>query len=369
MLVSNAHVDVKLRDFLCTSAAQTHLLIEGDALEVLRRFPAHSVDMVLTSPPYWQQREYAHTDSAGSELTFSAYLDALLLVFGEVKRILKPEGSLWLNLGDVYDNKNLCGIPWRVAIAMQDRQNWILRNEVIWNKVKGSPDNAKDKLRNLHETVFHFVKQKNYYYDVDAVRNNPGTSSIRNGSVVTATGVSGVNYRRQIQRSTMLTDAQKTEALNALEATLQKVATGELFDFRMVIGGQQRTTHSGSTKVSGRASELEAKGYYILPYDKRGSKPGDVWDIIPEDEWRKDAHYAPFPEELCIMPIKLTCPEDGIVLDPFAGTGTSVVTAVNLKRRGIGIDISGEYLQVAQQRLTDRQPLLLLEEKAVYGVP
>ena len=91
----------------------------------------------------------------------------------------------------------------------------------------------------------------------------------------------------------------------------------------MVIGGQQRTTHSGSTKVSGRASELEAKGYYILPYDKRGSKPGDVWDIIPEDEWRKDAHYAPFPEELCIMPIKLTCPEYGIVLDPFAGTGTS----------------------------------------------
>lgn len=369
MPVSNTQHELQVKNFVCDSAAQPYLLLEGDALQSLRHFPAHSIDMVLTSPPYWQQREYAHAGSSGSELTLSAYVEGLLQVLAEVRRVLKPEGSLWLNLGDVYENKNLCGVHWRVAIAMQDRQNWILRNEVVWNKVKGSPDNAKDKLRNMHETVFHFVKQKNYYYDVDAVRNNPGTSSVRNGSVVTATGVSGVNYRRQIQRSTMLTEAQKAEALNALETTLQKVASGELFDFRMVIGGQQRTTHSGSAKVSGRAAELESKGYYILPYDSKGSKPGDVWDIIPEDEWRKDAHYAPFPAELCVMPIKLTCPEDGIVLDPFAGTGTAVVTAVNLKRRGIGIDISREYLQVAQGRLTNQQPLLLLEDQAAYGVP
>lgn len=139
-----------------------------------------------------------------------------------------------------------------------------------------------------------------------------------------------------------------------LDETLRKVARGELFDFRMVIRGQQRATHSDSTKVSGRASELEKKGFYILPYDKKGSKIGDVWDIIPEDQWRKDTHYAPFPEELCRIPIQATCPLNSIVLDPFAGTGTAVVAATHLQRRAIGIDTSKDYLQTATSRLQDR---------------
>jgi len=242
-----------------------------------------------------------------------------------------------------------------VALSLQDQQGWILRNAVVWNKLKGSPDNAKDKLRNVHEYFFHFVQQKTYYYDVASIRNTPRSASVRTGSIVTATGVSGINYRRQIERSVELKEHEKQAALQALDETLHKVAAGQLYDFRMVIRGQQRATHSNSTIVSGRAAELQRKGFYILPYHEKGSKPGDVWDIILEDSWREDSHYAPFPLELCLIPIKATCPPGGIVLDPFAGTGTVVVAAISLGRRGIGIDISREYLESGVARLSNMQ--------------
>lgn len=334
------------------------LFVEGDAYQSLKLLPGESIDCVITSPPYWNQREYTVVGEIGGEETLEQYVAVLSQVFAEVFRVLKPTGSLWLNLGDTYKNKNLCGVPWRVALALQDTQGWILRNSVVWNKLKGNPDNSKDKLRNLHEFIFHFVKARQYYYDLDSVRKNPGTSSVRNGQIVSATGVTGINYRRQIQRSTELSESEKEAALEALETVLHKVATGVIPDFRMVIRGQQRTTHSNSTKVSGRAAELARKGFYILEYSGAGSKPGDVWEIIPEDEWRKDNHYAPFPEELCVMPIKLTCPPNGIVLDPFAGTGTAIVTALKLGRRGVGIDLNAEYLATAQTRLEYVQPPL-----------
>ncbi len=358
MLVSPGEAPASLQRFI-QNDSPPYLLVEGEAYACLRLFPTHSIDAVITSPPYWQQREYVSQDAIGEEESVQEYINALLRVFSEVKRVLKPAGSFWLNLGDVYRDKNLCGIPWRLVIALQDQQGWILRNSVVWNKLKGSPDNARDKLRNIYEFVFHLVKQKDYYYDTTAIRNSPRSHTVRNGMTVTATGVSGVNYRRQILRSAALTEEEKTNALQALEATLQKVAAGELFDFRMVIRGQQRATHSNSTKVSGRAAELEKKGFYILPYDSRGSKLGDVWEIIPEDKWRKDSHYAPFPEELCVLPIQATCPPGGIVLDPFVGTGTAILAAVRLQRRGIGIDLSREYLEVALSRLSQCQPVLL----------
>ena len=327
------------------------LLVAGDALSSLRMLPDACIDMVLTSPPYWRQRRYADATAIGGEATVRDYVAALLPICAEIRRVLKPTGSFWLNLGDAYERKNLCGIPWRVALALQDEGGWTLRNEVIWHKLKGGPDNARDKLRNVHEHVFHFVRSARPYYDVDAIRNAPRPTSQGATGVVTATGVSGVRYRRQIQRSTALSAAERAAALAALDATLAKVNAGELFDFRMIIRGQQRVTHSDSTAVSGRATELARDGFYILPYDNRGSKPGDVWEIVPEDSWRRDAHSAPFPEALCALPILATCPPGGIVLDPFVGTGTAVVAAVRRGRRGIGIDLSAEYLQTAEARL------------------
>ncbi len=351
-------IESRVRRFLQSDGLPPYLLLAGDALTTLRCFPAASVDMVITSPPYWHQRDYggssgiASGQAIGEEPSVVEYVQALGVVFNEVWRVLKPSGSFWLNIGDTYNDKRQSSIPWRVAIHLQDMQGWILRNDVVWHKVKGAPDNAKDKLRNVHEFLFHFVKQRSYYYDVDAIRNDALPTSIKDGVLVTGTGVSGVNYRRQIMRSTSLSETEKQAALQTLDAALIKVANGEISDFRMIIRGQQRTTHSDSTLVSGRAVELAKKGFYILPYHAKGSKPGDVWDIIPEDEWRTDSHCAPFPLQLCTIPIKATCPLGGVVLDPFLGTGTSALATLLLQRRFIGIDLYQEYIDTAEARLT-----------------
>ena len=126
---------------------------------------------------------------------------------------------------------------------------------------------------------------------------------------------------------------------------------GELADFRMVIRNTQRATHSDSTLLSGRARELKEKGFYFLFYHPDGTLPGDVWEILPEDSQNRVLHFAPYPEELCIIPIKATCPAGGVVLDPFCGTGTTLKVAQELNRRAIGIDLSPEYLELAQKRI------------------
>ena len=118
----------------------------------------------------------------------------------------------------------------------------------------------------------------------------------------------------------------------------------------MVIRNQQRTTHSNMTSVSGRAKELLQKGFYFLYYHPDGSKPGDVWEIVPEDTTNRDDHYAAYPEDLCKIPLLATCSSDGIVLDPFCGTGTTNIVAKNLFRKSIGIDISQKYIDIAARR-------------------
>jgi DNA modification methylase len=325
------------------------LFLQGDALHMLRAFPSDSIDCAMTSPPYWSQRAYSG-GGIGLEDTPEEYVENLLAIIAELKRALKPTGSFWLNIGDGYRRKSLAGIPWRVALAMTDRQGWLLRNDVIWNKVKGGPDNARDKMRNVHEYVFHFVKTDRYFYDVDAIRSKPGQSRVVNGSVVSATGVSGVRYRRQIELSTALSDEEKAAATAALEGILDDVRLGKLADFRMILRGQQRSTHSDSERVSGRARELRQRGFYFLKYHPNGAKPGDVWDILPEDTQNRSLHFAPYPEDLCKIPILASCPEDGVVLDPFAGTGTTNLAAFRLSRKSIGIETAHQYIRIAEDR-------------------
>jgi DNA modification methylase len=325
-------------------------LLQGDAATVLATLPAGLADTCLTSPPYWAQRAYDSPDGFGREPTPEQYVDRLVMTCREIRRVLKPTGSIWLNLGDTYRRKNLLGIPWRVALALQ-ADGWILRNAIIWDKEKGNPCNARDKLRNVHEHVFHLVRQERYTYDLDAIRQQPGQATHRHGRITTPTGVNGTRYERQIKRSPALTDDERARALAVLRETLARVERGEIADFRMLIRGVQRATHSDAVAVSGRAHELRQQGFCILPYHKNGAKPGDVWRITPEDSWRTDSHYAVFPVALCELPILATCPLGGIVLDPFAGTGTTLVAARALGRRALGIDLSPAYLAHARQRL------------------
>lgn len=332
------------------SAALRPLFLHGDALHVLRQLPDECIDCAMTSPPYWGKREY-ESGGIGLETDYREFVANLALVVKELKRVLKSTGSFWLNLGDTYSGKGLIGVPWRVAFELIDSQGWVLRNSVIWNKVKSGMDNSTDKLGNVHENLFHFVKQpKGYYYDADSIRSKPREAKVVNGAVVSATGVSGVRYKRQIELSTSLTEAEKLSANDALNKMLSDVALGRYSDFRMIIRGQQRATHSDSEKLSGRAKELRDKGFYFLRYHPKGSKPADVWNIVPEDTQKRAVHFAAYPVDLCRIPILATCPEGGVVLDPFCGTGTTMVTAQLLNRKSVGIDISSRYLEIASSR-------------------
>ena len=321
----------------------------GDARAVLAQLPRACVDCAITSPPYWGKREYAG-GGIGLEPEYRDYVRDLCAIFRELKRVLKPTGSFWLNIGDSYRDKRLLGIPWRVAFELTDVQGWTLRNHVVWNKVKSGMDNTTDRLGNVHEPVFHFVQQPTYHYDADAIRTRPREAKVVNGAVVSATGVSGVRYRRQLELSTALSAVEKAAAFAALDKMLADVAAGRVSDFRMIIRGQQRATHSNSERVSGRAKELRDKGFYFLRYHPNGSKPTDVWDIIPEDTQKRATHFAPFPADLCKIPILATCPPGGLVLDPFCGTGTTLHAAQALGRKCIGIDVSRKYLQLARSR-------------------
>ena len=350
MAKNASNIDKKIIKYIQADSIAP-LFVCGDAKEVLSSIPSNTIDVVITSPPYYMKREYL-AGGIGLETSYQKYIDNLVAICAEVYRILKPTGSFWLNIGDSYHDKNLLLVPQRIAIRLTDEVGFTLRNQIIWNKLKGAPDNAKDKLRTLWEPIFFFTKeQKGYFYDVDAVRKNPRKAkSVEHGAVISATGVSGVRYRRKIELSTELSEEEKACANKALDDMLHQVEIGEIPDFRMVIRGAARTTHGNSTKLSGRAKELAEKGFYFLKYSNKGAKISDVWDIIPEDSQGRKFHYAPYPEDLVKNPLALTCPPGGVVLDPFVGTGPTCKVAKEMGYKSIGIDLADEYLELAERR-------------------
>ena len=335
--------------------SEKYRFICGDCLETMRHFDSESVNCVITSPPYWGMRKYDNSDNileVGNEENFLDYVAKLKTIFHEVKRILRSDGSLWLNLGDKYNGKALLGMPWRVALTLID-DGWILRNDVIWSQLKGT-QSCKDRLRDSYEHVFHFVKTKSYYYNGDAIRVKPTKfPKVVNGVATSSTGVSGVKYRKLIINSRELTPVEKQDALEALDKTLEQIKKGEINDFRMTIRGVQRAWHSENIEISGRAAELQKRGYYIMKMSAKGALPTDIWNIVTEDVWRKDSHCAVYPEELLRIPLLATTREMDIVLDPFSGTGTTVAAAFKLGRRAIGIDLSDEYIKISEKRLQE----------------
>lgn len=324
-------------------------LFTGDSADMLGRFAPLSVDCIVTSPPYWGQREYKANGSIGLEANASDYVDGLVKVFSEARKVLSNSGSLWLNLGDHYVNKDLAGMPWRVALALKDN-GWMLRQDIIWDKMTLT-QSAKDRLRTLHEYVFHFVKKPKYYYDRKAIlERNDKTPIIAKDRVVSITGVTGDKYRSDVMKSD-LTKGEKRKALAAIDRAISEMRQGLIVDFRMQIRGKHRVLNSDAKSISGRARELEDNGFFIKTQKAEGHMPGNIWRMVPENAHRTDSHCAVYPVRLMELPIKFTCPPGGIVLDPFVGTGTSIVSAIKHGRRAVGIDISAEYVKTAERRI------------------
>jgi DNA modification methylase len=271
----------------------------GDASAVLQRWPETTVDCVVTSPPYWQQRDYGGAGGqVGREASPGEYIRRLVGIFGQCRRTLKPTGTLWLVIGDKYADGEQLGLPWRLALALID-DGWILRADCIWHKPNAMPSSAKTRPTVDHEYVFFFTKTKDYFYNADAIREPHVTFS---------------------EKSRMR-------------------------------GGRRHFGVRGGTPENGKngGSDNLHDGRWDQAFHPLGRNKRTVWSI-PLSKFR-DAHFAVFPEALVEICILAGCPNGGLVLDPFVGSGTVPVVARRLGREYIGIDCVAEYCEMARRRL------------------
>lgn len=290
------------------------MLIQADA----RHIPLHeqSVHCVVTSPPYWGLRDYGIAGQLGLEATPEEYVATLVTVFREVRRVLRDDGTVWLNLGDSYaanrsyqvrDNKHvdvgntmassvppglkpkdLIGIPWRVAFALQ-ADGWWLRSDIIWAKPNPMPESVTDRPTKAHEYIFLLSKSERYYYDAEAVKE-PATSPL--------------NSRLPAPRGS---------------------------EPYAVASGVGRTPQLFTRKNDGSRNRRT------------------VWTLATQPY--KGAHFATFPEKLIEPCVKAGCPVGGFVLDPFVGSGTTLAVAQALGRHGVGLELKWDYLKLAQERV------------------
>lgn len=302
-------------------------IVRGDALKILKTIPGESIDCIVTSPPYWALRDYGVMRQIGLESTIEEYLDKLLPIFDELKRVLKSTGTCWINLGDTYADKtkgghrnklqgnmydsltkrvtfaklktetsipvkSLCLIPSRFAIEMIKR-GWILRNEIIWHKPNAMPQSAKDRFSVDFEKLFFFVKSHHYYFK------------------------------------------QQFEPLKSPERLK-----------RRLLDPSQTHKQFDNYWTTANPKIPEIRRLRMLA---RGRNKRCVWTIGTTNF--AGNHFAVFPSRLVETPILAGCPEDGIVLDPFIGSGTTAVVAKKLNRNFIGIELSPEYLKIARKRL------------------
>lgn len=261
--------------------------LQGDCVEVMKGLQAESVDCCVTSPPYYGLRDYGHDGQIGLEQTPEEYVNKLVEVFREVRRVLRGDGTLWLNLGDSYGpGKNLLGIPWRVAFALQ-ADGWYLRQDIIWAKPNPMPESVKDRCTKAHEYIFLFSKSAKYYFDSDAIK----------------------------EPSKYPNDNRKARA------------------------------HS---KNKDKVSNLTAR---INPgsstYETRNKR--SVWTVTTKPY--KGAHFATFPPDLIEPCLAAGCPISGTVLDPFGGAGTTGLVAEKLNLKAVLIELNPDYIKLAKERL------------------
>lgn len=334
-------------------------VLNTDVLDGFRLLPDSSINCIITSPPYWQLRDYKFEGQWGLEPDYRDYLEKLWSMMDEAWRVLKDNGSVWVSLGDTYGafrgksgggadsferlktgsrlntvkqivnriNKNnemekcLMMIPARFAIGCIER-GWTLRNDIIWGKVNAMPESVTDRFSKKHEFIFFFTKTKNYYFDLDAVRDRQKSvlQEISNLYECEGQQALGMDYPERVTDSTMQSIKRHT-----------KIPADDAERYGSPRARYNRVGYSGKSNI----------------YDK-GKNPGDVvdfWDVPTKPN--NSSHYAAFNSDLISKPLLAGCPENGIVLDPFAGLGTTVCRALELKRIGFGFEGNAQYAKDA----------------------
>ena len=279
-------------------------IICADAVEGLRSLPDNSISMCVTSPPYYGLRDYGSDQQIGTEETPAAYIERLVAVFREVRRVLREDGTLWVNIADCYAGsgkavwdgikpKDMIGIPWMLAFALR-ADGWYLRSDIIWNKINCLPESVRDRPTKSYEHIFLLSKSPRYFFDADAIKEPITEES-----------------RKRYQRG-------RSE-------------------------GSKYGVFSGDQCINGSDYGERMRGQKLR--NKR-----DIWHIST-NSYRMDGHFAMFPEKLVEPCILAGSQEGGIVLDPFFGSGTTGAVAKRLGRRFIGIDLNPDYCRMAQQRI------------------
>lgn len=319
----------------------------GDCRDLIKDVPNESINCVITSPPYWGLRDYGHSDQIGQEETPEDFIKTLVDLFADIKNKLIIDGNCFVNLGDTYaSNTNLpakcmCMIPERFAWGMI-QNGWILRNKIVWYKPNHMPDSAQDRLTKAYKIIYHFVKSKKYYYDLDAIRE-PCTSKNRmrdksnekyNDSYI------GGYFSKGIRSE------QNPKGKNP----------GDVWEINTESVSSPRARTQRKSEMLRELCPGINHGD-VIGCNSKGKNPGDVWEINTKP-YRK-AHFATYPLELIRRPILAGCPKGGIVLDPFGGSGTTGEFCRKNNRNCILFELNEEYKPLIIERTQSNIPLLM----------
>jgi len=326
-------------------------IINGNCLDELKQISDNSIDLVITSPPYYKQREYSGI-GIGNEQTEKEYLANLITVFNECVRVTKNTGAIVFNMGDKYVDSGLRLLPHRFAIQVIDSKKAFLINNLTWEKLNPTPRQDKKKLVQSTEPFFIFAKTKDYVFNLDDFMSHLKAMS---GSKTKITGGNGIGKKYfELIDSSDLAPQEKEDAIKGLQRTILDVKSGVIESFRMKIRGIHAEPYGG--QPGGRQIQMDKKGFTIIRINGEKLKR----DIIesPVESIRNTQHPAVYPQFIIQELIKLLSKPNAVVLDPFAGSGTTCIAARNLNRNFIGIEISPTYVKYAVERLKTGEPFL-----------
>ncbi len=318
----------------------------GDCVTILKSFPDNCIDAIITSPPYFQQRQYTGI-GIGMESDVCNYLESLHESFDELTRVIKQTGSILYNIGDKIDKeRGTMLVPYKFAIsALERKPDLILLNSITWAKKNPTPRQFNRRLVSSTEPFFHFVKSKKYYYSLGEFMSSPQTVH-RNKP----TNKLGVRYFSLIDGSS-LSDKEKSDAKCAIREAVYDVRREKIVGFRMKIRGIHAPAFGGQD--GGRKTQIEKKGFTVIRILGNPIKKDYV--EFPVENSKGIEHPAIFPLQLIEEFVGLTCPPDGVVLDPYCGSGTTLLAAKNKGRQFIGIDINPKYCNFSKDRIDEQQ--------------
>lgn len=346
-------------------------IIQGDCREALKALPDESVHCVVTSPPYWRQRDYGIPEQLGLESTPEEYIGELVGIFSEARRVLRSDGTCWINIGDKwasggnggggkwmvqrghawdhargskgwrkpptgYKDKDLVGLPFMLAFAMRD-DGWFWRQCNVWAKPNGMPESVRDRSTISHEYVLHFSKNNDYFYDTDAARTPAAPSS----------------ETRLAQNVEEQQGSARANGGGKTNGPMKAVSRKALPDTQANLGALRDKQRGHSRRHNGFNDKWDSMP--VAEQMANGSNLRSVWWISPAQY--RESHYAVMPAALAEICIVAGSPRGGVVLDPFGGAGTTGLVADRHGRDAILIELNPEYVEMAKRRITGDAPL------------